>query len=1058
MKIALKSMLEMLRGKRHEAAVIDTSSTEINLHALGKVSVYELLFYIPLTVWMATAILLTSAFECDKVFYRVSTIAFVVIVLNNLLFDRHTREDLLIFLILGGIAFNAHRVGDTSFGMNLLIIYSARNTSFRKVVAVSLATTALTVLFVVCGSEAGLVKDVLVPRGAEMRRSLGFSYTTFLSHYYLDMVLGYLFMRKNSFTYWELAVITGIDVLIYHATDSRNSFLLVLTTVVMLALFKVFRDAGVSLDTPKRLVAIGAPLSFTLCALLAFGALLWVPTDTTEGMRLNDMLSNRLELSQEAFETYPVGALGNEVKFSGWSDQGDGYMVSGHSDEDGNFVRTKYNYVDSSYLQTLIVHGWLPFAVLMTMLTVAAVWLIQQEEYMAAVFMCIFALHATIDPQLARLNYCCLLFAGCRHIDLAKSNSTAVRKRYAIAACGAAPVTALAIAGATFVINYGVPIAISESVFPDESLREYVAEKVDVNGDGKLSRAEAARLKSISVENVENISGLENFPNLSSLRAFGPSLMSADLTGAESLGTVDFSGAENLATVTLGGNGKLWNLNVSGTALEELDLSGAPGLGKLSCDYGVDVENAPKTAAYLVKEYAESDTDSSGGVSDLQIYVDYDENGRLSHREISGERNIDIDYDYDDEGALSQVTLSGDAELSGIWSIRHDGDGNMHAVGPDGMHVDRSFDAGGRVESLDIKSQGLDGQLEATLEFRYDEQDLLSSVRVFSNNVRRTYRVGYYANGTLRSIISGANAEYFDEEGTASEVEADVESLDYAKGSSLATERIDSSGTSGYEWQSSGKNATLTKSSLAGNSDDSRTVGTYRYEGNFPYPIWGSVTDYEDGSTKSFDVKYEKVSFSRFEDADVGSALDFTDLTDPEVATDYWLPKADLWWIIEREVKDIVSKQDASLTSSGAATYYDEKVYAESNKVYATCLDDVLVEVQKQYGGTPSYAYYDIDGNEDSELLIADGDGNLVRVYGQLQGVPYLSRVAVDGETLQLSSQGFLVSVRNGAATLERYNGLTFDAIESVADNVNLTEAYPKLASIEWVKADDVQR
>ena len=69
-----------------------------------------------------------------------------------------------------------------------------------------------------------------------------------------------------------------------------------------------------------------------------------------------------------------------------------------------------------------------------------------------------------------------------------------------------------------------------------------------------------------------------------------------------------------------------------------------------------------------------------------------------------------------------------------------------------------------------------------------------------------------------------------------------------------------------------------------------------------------------------------------------------------------------------------------------------------------------------------------------------------------------MSRVAVDGETLQLSSQGFLVSVRNGAATLERYNGLTFDAIESVADNVNLTEAYPKLASIEWVKADDVQR
>ena len=821
----------------------------------------------------------------------------------------------------------------------------------------------------------------------------------------------------------------------------------------MLVLYKVFRGAGARLDGLKKLVAIGAPLSFTLCALLAFGVLLWIPVDTTIGARLNNMLSSRLELSQEAFETYPITTFGNDVRFSGWSDQGDGYMVSGHTDEDGNFVRTKYNYVDSSYLQTLIVHGWFAFAVLMTILTAATVWIIQQEEYMAAVFMCIFALHAIIDPQLARLNYCCLLFAGCRHIDLAKSNSTVIGKRYAIAVCGAAPVTALAIASASLVINYGIPIAIDESVFPDESLREYVVEKVDVNGDGKLSKAEASRLQSISVEDVANINGLEHFPNLSSLKASGPSLVSADLTGAESLAIADFSGAENLTAVTLGENDKLRNLNVSGTAVEELDLSGAAGLGSLSCDYGVEVKNAPKTEAYLVKEYAETDTDSTGEKTDLQVHTDYDENGRLLHRSVTGSRNVDIDYDYDGEGALSQVILSGDAELSGIWSIRYDGDGSMHAVGSNGMHVDRSFDAEGKAESLDIESRGIDGVLEAKLEFGYDERGMLSSIKVLSNNIRRTYRVDYYANGALRSIISGANAEYFDTEGTSSEVAADVESLDYSQGSPLATERVDSTGAFAYEWQRGGKNATLTKSSLSGTSVGSRTVGTYHYEGNFPYPIWGSVTDYEDGSTKSFDVKYEKVGFSRFEDADVGSALDFTDLTNPEVATDYWLPKADLWWLIEREVKGIVSKQDTSLASSGATTYYDEKVYAESNKVYASCLHEALAEVQEQYGGMPSYAYYDIDGDENSELLIADGNGNLVRAYGQLQGAPYLSRAAAYGETIQLSSQGFLVSVRDGAMTLERYNGLTFDVVENADGNANLNEAYPTLVGIKWVKA-----
>ena len=1039
----------MIAGKRRSAALLDSKGFEFHVPFLGSTSLHDLIFCLFLGGWLCAAVFGTSTLPFGAALYRVSTITFVLLVLNDFLLDTHSRIDMLLFVVLGLITVNAHRVGNTPFGMNLMILYCARHVDFRKAVLVSLAATAASVLVIVMCGETGILKDVLVPRGTGMRHSLGFSYATYLSHYFLGIALGYFFLRKHAYTYWELGIAIALDLLIYRATDSRTSFLLLLMTLIILAVVKMMRDAGVPLEKPRKLVAYIAPLSHLICAIVACGVLLWVPASSSLGVRLDSKLSGRLALSQNAFETYPVQALGNEVRFSGWSDQGDGYMVAGHSDEEGNFVRTKYSFVDSSYLQILVVEGWIPFATVLTLLTLPSIWLVQQKEYSAAGLLCVFAIHSIIDSELGLISFCCLLFAACRQIDLSSESAPPGRHYVRVLSAGV-PIVALVIAGVAYVVNYGVPVAIDEKSFPNASMRAYVSEKVDVDGDGKLSKAEALRLTSMSISDATSIEGLEAFPNLTSLRASGTSLVSVDLSGAGELTRANFSAAENLDSLTLNGNEKLTSLDVRGTALDQLDLSGAPRMNRLECGSNVTITGATKAATYLLKSYSETYSDPDGQVSKRNVDAVYDNEGRLTQRRISADQSVIVDYEYGYDDKLNQVTLSGNESLNGTWTIRYGDDGSLHAEGSNGQYVVRECDDAGRVKTLDIKSWGLEGLLEAQLEFGYDEYDMLSTVRVTSNGTNRVYFVAYSSNGTLRSITSKTEADdYGENSSTTDEVTGGDESRNYGGGNLPVTERFDSSGAYTYDWQRYGKDATIVRRHIGTDSNISKVTGTYHYEGTLPYPIWGNVECWND-SHLTFEAKYERRGVSKYDGVEAGDAMDLSDLTEPDVFTDYWLPKADLWWLVEHEVRRIAAGQDTSLTCSGGTGYYDEDVYAETNKAYDSCLRDALQEVGTQYGGTPSYAYYDIDGDQDTELLVANGQGDLVRIYGQLQCNPYLSKEAENGEVLQLSSQGFLVVFRGEEQSLEQFNGLRFDVVEGSTADDSLGNAYPALQGVEW--------
>ena len=102
---------------------------------------------------------------------------------------------------------------------------------------------------------------------------------------------------------------------------------------------------------------------------------------------LNKIISGRLTLGYNAFETYGIRLLGQPIQWVGGARE--------YIKDSG-----KYNYVDSSYIQILINYGIIIF-VLICLLFVALGWKAAKTNdiYLMLILVTI-AMHSALDPQL----------------------------------------------------------------------------------------------------------------------------------------------------------------------------------------------------------------------------------------------------------------------------------------------------------------------------------------------------------------------------------------------------------------------------------------------------------------------------------------------------------------------------------------------------------------------------------------------------------------------------------------------------------------------------------
>lgn len=135
-------------------------------------------------------------------------------------------------------------------------------------------------------------------------------------------------------------------------------------------------------------------------------------------------------------------------------------------------------------------------------------------------------------------------------------------------------------------------VSINETNFSDKNFRAIVMQVYDTNGDGFLSETErsksimtlAAYAEEICGENavIENLKGIEFFPNITRLYCAGIGLSELDVSGNTNLVLLS-AGGNNLTSVTLGTQQNMTGLDISANDITSLDLSACPNLTSLEC-------------------------------------------------------------------------------------------------------------------------------------------------------------------------------------------------------------------------------------------------------------------------------------------------------------------------------------------------------------------------------------------------------------------------------------------------------------------------------------------
>lgn len=357
---------------------------------LGECDLSLLMYCTALFVWLFSAVMMTSNLGMSRLFKAAEYAALGVCLLGELAAGRTDLKAVFVALALAAFAplLYAHN------GMGVLALavfaYCGRRHDFGLLMMVSFAAVGAAFAIVVAGGLAGIIPST-VSTDARSRNSLGFGWVTFASHYYLNLVAMWLFLRRDRLRLLECALILVGDALVFLETNARNSFALVAALVVLAyALRRVRR-----VPAPLRAAFTG---QFAACTAASAALLLCVNPYTVGGSALNDLLSGRIVLTQQAFSTCDVMLLGQSVTW-----------VTQSSVRSGQYDWSQYFYVDNSYLNLLLVQGVLVFVVVIALLTLASYRTAKGGDALLCIILLVFAVHSIVDPQLLDLNYCCFL-------------------------------------------------------------------------------------------------------------------------------------------------------------------------------------------------------------------------------------------------------------------------------------------------------------------------------------------------------------------------------------------------------------------------------------------------------------------------------------------------------------------------------------------------------------------------------------------------------------------------------------------------------------------------
>ena len=269
----------------------------------------------------------------------------------------------------------------------LLLVFSARDIDFRKLLGTFSFATFLVLVLTIFASNKGVISNMFMRADGGYRFSLGFNYVSFASQRLFFALCSYLMFRGEKISYMELLSLLFATIYMYQQTSTTSPFYLSIL-LLSYALFsvKIFKKDFIMENFGMKIIAnYGFIIALIIILYFCFyssGNLFHIVDKFTH---------NRLRLSVEGFQNFGVHLFGQRISFS-------------TLDIFGNFS-SNYNFIDSSFVQLLVIDGLIVSAFMLFALTKVMKYYVSIRKDIVLACLGIMIIHGMFDPQMLVLRY-----------------------------------------------------------------------------------------------------------------------------------------------------------------------------------------------------------------------------------------------------------------------------------------------------------------------------------------------------------------------------------------------------------------------------------------------------------------------------------------------------------------------------------------------------------------------------------------------------------------------------------------------------------------------------
>lgn len=269
----------------------------------------------------------------------------------------------------------------------LLLVFSARDIDFRKLLGTFSLATFLVLCLTIYASKKGIISNMFMNADGGYRFSLGFNYVSFASQRMFFALCSYLMFRGKKITYMELLALFLATIYMYQQTSTSSPFYLsiLILTYALFSLKIIKKDFIIENFWLKKIANYGFILALIITLYFCFyssGNLFHLVDQFTH---------NRLRLSVEGFRNFGVSWLGQHIIFT-------------TMDIFGNFT-SNYNFIDSSFVQLLVIDGLIVSAFMLFALTKVMKYFVSIRKDIVLACLGIMIIHGMFDPQMLVLRY-----------------------------------------------------------------------------------------------------------------------------------------------------------------------------------------------------------------------------------------------------------------------------------------------------------------------------------------------------------------------------------------------------------------------------------------------------------------------------------------------------------------------------------------------------------------------------------------------------------------------------------------------------------------------------